>query len=357
MTVRVLIGAGAALLLTVPAAAQQVSFRLGGLRARYADSLTGDAGSLGARATWEGQRARGVLDASYARFASGGGALQTWASAQVARATGSRTGVGLHVEGLANGTSYGLWTGSATGGAFGAVAMGAWVATLDVTAGGVRTVDSMNLGTGALALRVRRSIGDLTVFASAVGTVASGARYADASVGADWRHARMSAGILSAGRTGDLGTAPWLQAYGEYRLTTRFALEAAFGSYPRDLTGFARGFYVNAGVRVVLPHAGRAEAALAAAPPAVVVTAVGADSTRVTFTVQGADSVSIAGSWNDWTPAPLAHADQDRWTAVLPVGAGTWRFALVAGERWFVPAGVTSLPDDFGGQVGVLVRR
>ena len=53
---------------------------------------------------------------------------------------------------------------------------------------------------------------------------------------------------------------------------------------------------------------------------------------------------------------PLGQAGSGRWTIVLPIGPGTWRFALVMADgTWIVPNGVTSLPDDFGGQVGVLV--
>lgn len=46
------------------------------------------------------------------------------------------------------------------------------------------------------------------------------------------------------------------------------------------------------------------------------------------------------------------------WSADLPLRGGAWRFAiLVDGNRWTVPAGVPRLPDDFGGEVGVLVVR
>jgi hypothetical protein len=41
---------------------------------------------------------------------------------------------------------------------------------------------------------------------------------------------------------------------------------------------------------------------------------------------------------------------------VLPLGPGAYRFSLILdGEHWVVPEGVPMLPDDFGGEVGLLL--
>ena len=351
--------AGAALAFAAaPMAAQQVSFRLGGLHARYADSLTGDAGALGARLTWERPRARAMLDASYAWFSSGGGALQAWGNTVIIRPMGARAAVGLRADGVANGATGGLWTGSASGGGFGSILVGAWTATLGASLGGVRAVDSSTIGTLALAMSARRPVGPVTISAALTATTSTVATFADATLSADWHGTRLGAGLVAGARAGDLSNAPWLQGYGQYRITPLISLEAAAGSYPQDLSGFAHGFYFNAGIRISLPHGQAAAAPLtrADAPPDVVARLLADSSTRVTFVLANATSVAIVGSWNDWTPMPLDQAGRGRWTIVLPVGPGTWRFALVMADgTWIVPNGVTSLPDDFGGQVGVLV--
>ncbi len=70
----------------------------------------------------------------------------------------------------------------------------------------------------------------------------------------------------------------------------------------------------------------------------------------------GARNVAIAGEWNDWTPVALERLDGSRWRANLALSQGAHRFSLVVnGRRWIVPPGVATLPDDMGGQVGLLV--
>ena len=78
--------------------------------------------------------------------------------------------------------------------------------------------------------------------------------------------------------------------------------------------------------------------------------------TRVTFILADVSAPAIVGSWNEWSPTPLISAGEGRWSVILPIGAGTFRFALVMDDgRWIVPEGVTRLPDDFDGVVGILI--
>ncbi len=69
-----------------------------------------------------------------------------------------------------------------------------------------------------------------------------------------------------------------------------------------------------------------------------------------------AERLAIAGDWNDWTAVAMRREGRGRWTVELPLAPGVYRYALlVDGRAWAVPDGVPSLPDDFGGRVGVLV--
>ena len=140
-------------------------------------------------------------------------------------------------------------------------------------------------------------------------------------------------------------------------LSSRFALEASGGSLLPDLyQGFPASGFVSLGVRAFLTP--RPPAALrggaGARRPAVAVRE-GADVV-VRFTVPDARQVAIAGEWSDWQPVPLVPAGRDGWQARLALAPGTYRFTLVVdGTRWLVPAGVVTVPDEMGGEQGLLV--
>jgi hypothetical protein len=65
---------------------------------------------------------------------------------------------------------------------------------------------------------------------------------------------------------------------------------------------------------------------------------------------------SIAGDFNDWTPAPMTRRG-DRWTYEVAVTPGVYSYAFVDAEGdWFVPEGTPGRRDDgMGGHVAVLV--
>jgi 1,4-alpha-glucan branching enzyme len=66
--------------------------------------------------------------------------------------------------------------------------------------------------------------------------------------------------------------------------------------------------------------------------------------------------IEISGDFTSWKPMALARAPDGRWTLTLPLGAGTHRLnARVDGGSWIVPPGLTTMSDDFAGEVGLLV--
>jgi hypothetical protein len=140
-------------------------------------------------------------------------------------------------------------------------------------------------------------------------------------------------------------------------LSSRVALEASGGSLLADLyQGFPASGFVSLGVRAFLtprppagPHGGAG-----ARRPAVAVRE-GAE-VLVRFTVRDARQVGIAGEWSDWQPMPLVPTGRDGWQIRLVLAPGTYRFTLVVdGTRWLVPAGVVTVPDEMGGEQGLLV--
>ena len=140
-------------------------------------------------------------------------------------------------------------------------------------------------------------------------------------------------------------------------LSSRIAVEASGGSLLEDLyQGFPASGFVSLGVRAFLtprpPAAVRAGAG--ERRPAMAVRE--GPEVVVHFTVPDARQVAIAGEWSDWQPIPLIPTSRDTWRIRLTLAPGTYRFTLVVdGTRWLVPAGVVTVPDEMGGEQGLLV--
>jgi len=360
-----LAAAAAGFLLAAPLHAQEVSFRLGGLHAQYADSIRGDAGLVGARLSWSTERMRSVLDASWAEYDGGNGVGQVWGSTDLIALASRRAALGFHLDGVLNAIRLGPTTLTGTAEVFGAAVTGPLLLAVGLDAGGVRRLDGARRPFGAAVIRARWSVRRWSATAELSATASDTIRYQDASLSLQWRGRRVNAGALVGGRAGDLTRHPWAQGWASAELTRRISLEFAAGGYPRELSGFDRGRYLLAGLRV---RFGRASTGgLLARRNYEVLRRAGTagldlerlDSGRVAVTFRlAADSgaPAIAGDWNEWVPSPLTPAGPDTWRAVLTLTPGTHRFALVLpGGRWIVPPGVTKLPDDFGGEVGLLV--
>lgn len=334
--------------------AQQVSALLGGVSARYADSISGSAALVGGRLRYSRGGTRGDLETSIARFTSGEWAAQLGAQGLFAKAVTRREAVGVAVGGSFNKLEGGVWSTTAAAGPFLARAAGSGTASLSLTGGWARTVDSTAFPTGAASLGGRYDRGRWRLESVAVGTAADTLRFLDWTVGTGWRSATVSVTALGGVRTGDLASDPWWQLRAEATIAPWAALEAAVGRYPRDLTGFTAGRFATLGMRIDIlkgtpgptlrgTDAFRAER-------------LGAARVRVTLQLDGARSVAVAGEWNDWVPMPMRRDASGRWTAVLGLRPGVYRCALlVDGARWVAPPGAPKTGDDFGGEVGLLI--
>lgn len=344
----------AALALTAAAtlAAQEVALRAGGFHTTYADSLRGPAGSVGAEATWD-RGARAVsLAASLATFTQGSWAAQASAAWTEMLAASTRRAVGLAAEGAGYAFSGGTGAGNAAAGPYASVALGPLVGVVTLSAGAVRRIGGSADFLASGTVRLRRAAPQWSA-EGWVGLSAAGAqRYGD--VGAAVRLERERAAVDLAGgrRMGDLGTVWWGQVRGAVRLGGPLWLEAGVGRYPPDVTGFLHGSFAHAGLRIGLGRAPRA----AAEPVQVVRT--GADRLTVRFTVPDTGAIGVAGEWNAWATGPLETDGAGRRVLRVRLRPGVYRFALVGADgRFFVPPGVPSVPDDFGGAVGLLVVR
>jgi len=146
----------------------------------------------------------------------------------------------------------------------------------------------------------------------------------------------------------------WAGASAAYWVSRRAAVTLAGGKYGADvLQGVPGGRFVSLGLRIT-PRRVRPIPVQAVAP--IVFTVEQASGGAIGFEVEGARRVEIAGDWNGWQPEPMATDSRGRWLVPAGLAPGAYRFNLrVDGERWYVPEGVPTLDDGFGGTVGVLI--
>jgi 1,4-alpha-glucan branching enzyme len=84
--------------------------------------------------------------------------------------------------------------------------------------------------------------------------------------------------------------------------------------------------------------------------------AVGDGSYRLALRAPGAHRVEISGDFTGWRAVPLERGNDGQWTLTLPLAFGTHRMnARIDGGQWIVPPGLTTMSDDFSGEVGLLV--
>ncbi len=334
-----------------PLAAQEFSVSAAAGHARYADSISGTSGTVGVRLRIRSPTLWAALEAHHARFTSGTWASQAAAGVLAVRPLSVTTAFGLRADASGNALEGGPWSGVASAGALVATSWQEWILALEATGGVVRRIDETTDPIMAGAARLSRAWPSWTVGAEVAGTYTDSQRFADATLTAGYRRGPVTAGALAGVRLGDLGGSPWVQGRVEWQILQAAALELAIGTYPEDLTGFTEGLFVNAGIRV-----GRLPRPAAVPDRTTRVERLSGGAVRVSFSVPHATSVDIAGEWNQWTPVPLSQAASRRWETVLHLGPGAYRFSLIVdGRQWVVPADVPTLPDDFGGSVGILI--
>jgi len=342
----------ASLAVAVPLSAQDLSVSAAAGHARYADSISGTSGTVGARLRVRAPTLWAELEAHHARFTSGTWASQAAAGVLALQPLGRNTTLGLRADASGNYLQGGPWSGVASGGPLLATSWHQWILGVEATGGMVRRIDETADPVVAGAVRLSRALLNWTLGAEFAGTYTDSQRFADATLHAGYRSGPLTAGALVGVRFGDLGGSPWIQGRLEWQVMRPAALELALGTYPEDPTGFTEGLFFSAGIRI--GTAARAPTALA--DRSTRVDPLPGGSVRVSFAVPEASSVDIAGEWNQWTPVPLTRVASRRWEAVLQLGPGTYRFSLIVdGARWIVPDDVLELPDDFGGSAGLLV--
>jgi hypothetical protein len=148
-------------------------------------------------------------------------------------------------------------------------------------------------------------------------------------------------------------------------------LTASGGAYPVDLTqGFPGGRFVSLALRfasgrkhsepTILIDSARFQptAAVNSVPDLSGFSAETQPGGFVQFGVRapGARTVELTGDFTSWIPVQLQPSDNGAWIARLPIQPGKYEMNMrIDAGKWFVPAGLLSESDEFGGTVGILV--
>lgn len=345
--------------LAMPLACQAPSLLFGAVHARYADSVSGSALIVAPRVLWNTASTTSRFEAALTQFSEGAWALQADASTLGIWSVAPHLAAGGLVGGYLSYLEGGFFGGLASLGPIGAYLRGPLAATLGVSLGTLRRVDDTSDGLVAGALRARYELSTLVLGGELGVTGSDTLGFTDLNLSASFPLRGATVETVIGTRAGDLSDRFWWQARGEYTPGAWGTIEGTIGSFPKDLTGFTEGIFFSVGLRLGRPGPGLARRTLERtlrAPLRPVVERLDGDHVRVTFQVSGATSVAVAGEWNEWTPIPMTPMGSGRWSIDLPLGQGAYRFALVLdGDRWMVPEGVLTLPDDFGGTVGLLI--
>jgi predicted carbohydrate-binding protein with CBM48 len=209
---------------------------------------------------------------------------------------------------------------------------------------------------------------DSTLVSRTVGDSSRGGdqhRWAETEAGLLWEGQRVSASLAVGGRLAsrDVPSATWGSASLIVRLASPISLVLGAGGAsgaPFVLNGEHR--FVSAGLRVTpwRPSAAMQTATTLApadaAPRAFIADRVRAGVYRLMLSAPSAQSVELSGDFTNWKPVPLVRGTGGVWSIELPLAAGTHRVnARIDGGRWIVPPGLTTMSDDFAGEVGLLV--
>ena len=347
--------------LVSPLEAQEVSVLLGGVHTEYADSITGDAGTVSLRLGGSSTRAIGVADASFTQFVEGGFVTQGSAYGTFLLNNPNWSGPNLVLAGGLDGNYIegGSVSGGGSIGPVLAVAHRSLLTTLGASVGAVRSVAEISFVTGTANLKTRLNFpGGFSLAGGAVAVAGDTLQYIDGTLELGYDNRRLRSILLGGARAGDLSNDPWFQVRVDFMLVPTALLEFAFGSYPRDLVGFEQGTYASAGLRINLSASARAPYRAPPPPPLSVRRQEDGRTRIVVHYPQSADRVEIAGDWTEWDPVRMTAVAPDVWEVFTSLEPGFYKYSLIVdGGDWTLPDGVPSEPDGFGGRVGLLVVR
>ncbi len=183
--------------------------------------------------------------------------------------------------------------------------------------------------------------------------------YMQGEVAVDWAHRLLRVQVAVGARfaqTEGSGEA-WARAAAEVPIDRRLSVVGAFGKYPGvPEQGLDGRHFARAGLRVRLPAPGEPSARPTGVADGTLFAVAAGRAHLIRVVARGADVVEITGDLTDWSPLLLDRSEDGVWETALVLRPGFYRVAVrIDGGAWTPPAGVPSVPDEFGGRVGALV--
>ena len=188
-------------------------------------------------------------------------------------------------------------------------------------------------------------------------------RWAETQAGLSWEGRRVLAEVAVGARLASRGvpSGSWGSATLAVRLSSPLSLVVGAGMASGGrfaLDGEHR--FVTLGFRVRPQFAPRMPETRSTPAAATIsglsIGPLGGSRYELSIVAPRARQVEITGDFTNWKPLALTRAADGRWTATLALPAGTHRInARVDGGSWVVPPGLTTMSDDFAGEVGLLV--
>ena len=360
---------------SVAVAQMAIYFEAGGAQVRYSDTVRISAGTLSAAASAL------TPNTSFSALLAGSTTQQSsWTMFGAAQGSVFTPARGM-LRGMLRGefhgdgslTTYGAGSGSGLllGGARLHVARrnaGAW---LGASAGSVKDPigwRSTNAGEIGAWMQKGRAVAQAVIMPV---RIAGGVRYTDAEGTVRFGNSRVElvavAGIRSAIDGYDGSPDPWASVNATAWVLPAVGITAGIGSYPTDPgQDLPAARYVSLGVRVTPGSMRRSATVLSVdvlgvptreTPPAMTVGDGPTGRRTISFRAASAQRVEIMGDFTDWNPVQMSSSrSPGAWTVSLPVSSGVHQVNVrIDGGEWIAPAGLTTVRDEFGGSVGILL--
>jgi hypothetical protein len=200
-------------------------------------------------------------------------------------------------------------------------------------------------------------------------------KYADYLIGARWSPRRAEVAASAGYRHGEhsVGVNRWAEVGGTYWFTSHLALLGGGGVFPTELwRGLPGGRYASLALRVAThpPRASDPQRLAELTQPYEIsrLRDPKAGAERFTLVLErdgrrtlrlrapGATAVEMMGDFTDWLPVPLVASSGGTFSLKVYLSPGVHRVNVrLDGGAWIAPPGLSTVRDEFGGEVGLLV--
>jgi hypothetical protein len=354
-----------------------LSLDVGAATIAYDEFLRSIVGTVTPAVLLERGRGTFLARASYSRFESGNESIQgTIAGSVLSPAVWKLRG---EIGATASSTRYKDFSAATNVLAVGRLHLaeanrGTW---LSLSAGGVAQKSEFPDDLLQLEVGGWTRAGGSTFTAQLVPTRVGTIKYLDAVAGWRWLGPEGDLSISAGYRAGEDssgGVNRWAEVNVTAWLTRRLAVVGGVGVFPAEIVrGLPGGRYGSLALRVasrrptgsdpklvaqlILPYELRGLRRRGAARAEAFVHSAADDGSRdIHVRVADATRVELMADFTDWTPVPLVRERGGMWGLNVFIAPGVHRVNIrVDGGPWQPPPGLTTVRDEFGGEVGLLV--